>query len=71
MVIKNSHDKPVEIHLASRVIVVHPGEEVPVSAEEVKDPVLRESLQEREISIVRPTTEAEEDVLQRLYQDEE
>ena len=71
MVIKNTHDKAVEIHLAQRVLVIHPGEEKPVSAEEVKDPVLRESLQVREISIVRPTTDAEEETLQRQWEEEE
>ncbi len=71
MIVKNTEERSVEINLATRTLVIHPGEEYPVSADEVKDPVLRENLQIHTISIVRPTTEAEEDELQRLLEAEE
>ena len=69
MIIKNTEDRVVEIHLTTRTLVIRPGEEYPLTAAEVKDPVLRENLQLRTISIVRPTTEAEEDDVQRLLEE--
>ncbi len=69
MVIKNTNDKPVEIVLASRKIVLYPGDERPITSEEVKDPLLRESLQVRAISIVRPTTDDEEAAVRRLLEE--
>lgn len=66
MVIKNTDDRTVEVKLATRSLVIQPGEEHPITADEVKDPVLREKLQVRAISIVRPTTDAEEDAVRRL-----
>ncbi len=71
MIVKNTEERSVEINLATRTLVIHPGEEYPVSADEVKDPVLRENLQVHTISIVRPMTEAEEDELQRLLEAED
>ncbi len=71
MIVKNTEERSVEINLATRTLVIHPGEEYPVSADEVKDPVLRENLQVHTISIVRPMTEAEEDELQRLLEGED
>ncbi len=71
MIVKNTEERTVEINLATRTLVIHPGEEYPISADEVKDPVLRENLQVHTISIVRPMTEAEEDELQRLLEAEE
>ena len=71
MIVKNTEERSVEIKLATRTLVIHPGEEYPVSADEVKDPVLRENLQVHTISIVRPMTEAEEDELQRLLEAED
>ena len=71
MIVKNTEERSVAIKLATRTLVIHPGEEYPVSADEVKDPVLRENLQVHTISIVRPMTEAEEDELQRLLEGEE
>ncbi len=71
MIVKNTEERSVEINLATRTLVIHPGEEYPVSADEVKDPVLRENLQVHTISMVRPTTEAEEDELQRLLEAED
>lgn len=60
MIVKNTNDRSVEIQLAHRVLEVGPGEEKAVTADEVRDPALRESLQVRALSIVRPTTEEEE-----------
>ena len=65
MIIKNTDTRPVEIKMKTRTLVVGPGEEHALTAEEVKDPILRESLQLRAISIVRPTTEAEEEALRQ------
>lgn len=69
MIIKNTNDRPVEIEMATRNIVVHPGEEKMITAEEVRDPTLRQSLQIRAISIVRPATEAEEVALRQELDD--
>lgn len=71
MVIKNTGDRRVDISLTTRTLVIHPGEEYSVTADEVRDPVLRENLQVRAISIVRPTTEAEEDAVRRLLEAQE
>jgi hypothetical protein len=60
MIIKNTHLSSVEIKMKSRKIVVDPGEEMLLTADEVRDPVLREHLQVRSVSIVRPATEEEE-----------
>lgn len=65
MIIKNTHDRPVEIVLKTRTLVLRSGDEQAITSEEVKDPSLREKLQVRAVSIVRPTTEAEEDELRR------
>ncbi len=65
MIIKNTNTKAVDIEMATRVIRVGPGEEKSITADEVRDPALRENLQIRAISIVRPTTEEEDDVLRR------
>jgi hypothetical protein len=63
MIIKNTDDRPVEIQMATRDIRVNPGQEVVITAEEVRDSTLRQNLQVRAISIVRPATEEEEDEL--------
>ena len=60
MIIKNVVERPLRLELDNRVVAMEPGEEVAVSAEEVRDAVLRENLQVRTIAIVRPT--AAEDV---------
>lgn len=60
MIIKNTNDRPVDIEMARRTITVYPGEEKMITAEEVRDPMLRQKLQIRAISIVRPATEDEE-----------
>lgn len=64
MLIKNNGDEAVEVSMASRTLEIGPGEERFLTPEEVRDPTLREALQERSISIVRPATEAEDDVIQ-------
>ena len=64
MLIKNSGTRSVEISMASRTMELQPGEEKFITPEEVLDPKLREALQIREISIVRPAT-TEEDVALR------
>lgn len=64
MLIKNSGTQSVRIAMASRSIELQPGEEQFITPEEVLDPKLREALQIREISIVRPAT-TEEDVALR------
>lgn len=64
MLIKNNGDDAVQVSMASRTLKIEPGEEAFLTPEEVRDPTLREALQERSISIVRPATEAEDEVLQ-------
>lgn len=63
MIIKNTDDRPVDIQMATRHIRIHPGEERMITADEVRDPTLRERLQVRAIAIVRPVTEEEEQQL--------
>lgn len=60
MIVKNTNDRPVEIEMATRRLVVRPGEEKMITSEEVRDGALRQKLQVRAISIVRPATEEEE-----------
>jgi hypothetical protein len=71
MLIKNTGEEPVRISMATRIMHIGPGEEQFITAEEVRDPVLRESLQLRTISIVRPATEKEsQDLEDRLAEEE-
>lgn len=60
MLIKNTDDRPVTIRMSRRVITLAPGEEQFITSEEVRDPALRDKLQVRGISIVRPSTDEEE-----------
>jgi hypothetical protein len=64
MLIKNNGSAAVDIKMASRTLCIQPDEEKFITPEEVRDPTLREALQERSISIVRPATEAEDEALQ-------
>jgi len=64
MLIKNTNTRPFTIEMASRTIVLEPGSVEMLTAEEVKDTRLREFLQVRAVSIVRPTTDEEEAALQ-------
>lgn len=59
MIIKNVVERVLSLELGSRVVTLDPGEETAVSAEEVRDAVLRENLQVRTIAIVRPTAAEE------------
>lgn len=60
MVIKNTNATPVAVQMSTRSILLRPGDEAMVTAEEVQDSGLRDHLQVRSVSIVRPTTEEEE-----------
>ena len=66
MIIKNANTQPVEIAMATRTIRLEPGQEQLISADEVRDTVLREHLQVRAINIVRPATDEEEEELRRI-----
>lgn len=71
MLIKNVSERPLTITLTYRAIDMVAGEEVLVTAEEVRDPILRDHMQRRTIAIVRPSTEKEnEGLLQRLATDD-
>ena len=65
MLIKNTNDRAVHIKMKTRDIQLNPGEEKFITAEEVRDEQLRAKLQVRAISIVRPSTEVEEDELMK------
>ncbi len=71
MVIKNTNTRPVDIAMKTRPLRLNPGEEKPITAEEVRDSDLREKLQVRAISIVRPTTIEEEEALVRELEAEQ
>ncbi len=68
MLIKNTNDRPVTIDLAHRKLTLTPGEERFVTAEEVREASLRESLQMRSVSIVRPTTLEEEAAIKKAVE---
>lgn len=63
MLIKNTNTRPVDIEMKTRPLRLNPGEEKLITADEVRDTALREKLQVRAISIVRPSTEVEEEAL--------
>ncbi len=71
MLIKNTNDRPVDIPMQMRTIRLKPGEEKFITADEVRDEALRAKLQIRAVSIVRPSTEAEEDALAQEIEEEE
>jgi len=60
MLIKNTNPETVTIKMATRKITLAPGDEELVTAEEVLDESLRDHLQIRGVSIVRPALEEEE-----------
>lgn len=70
MLIKNTNDRPVEIRMSTRTLQLNPGEEKFITSEEVRDNVLRESLQVRSVSIVRPATPEEEAELKKRLETE-
>ena len=61
--IKNTGTEEVRVSMATRIIHIGPGEEHFITPEEVRDPMLREALQLRTISIVRPSTKQEDAAL--------
>lgn len=63
MFIKNVSERPVEIRMATRTLRLKTGEVTRITAEEVRDDVLRDHLQVRSVAIVRPTTAEEEAAL--------
>jgi hypothetical protein len=65
MLIKNTNPRPVTIDMTSRSITLNPGDEELVTAEEVLDEALRDYLQVRGVSIVRPALDEEEEELKR------
>ncbi len=65
MLIKNLSERPLTIRMTTRKIELGAGEETPVTAEEVRDVVLREHLQVRTIAVVRPTTSQENEQLEQ------
>ncbi len=60
MLIKNTNTQTVTINMATRTISLAPGDEELVTAEEVLDETLRDFLQVRGVSIVRPARDEEE-----------
>lgn len=71
MLIKNNGTETVRVSMSSRMLRLDPGDEKFITPDEVRDPMLREALQERSISIVRPATEAEDEALrERLDEDQ-
>jgi hypothetical protein len=72
MLITNNGSETVTVAMASRTLTIGAGEEVFITPDEVRDPTLREALQERSIAIVRPATAAEDEALQaRIASDDE
>lgn len=65
MLIKNLSERPLTIRMTTRKLTLDAGEEIAVTAEEVRDSVLREHLQVRTIAIVRPTTSEENEQLEQ------
>lgn len=66
MLIKNLSEQSLTIRMATRKLELDAGEEIAVTAEEVRDAVLRDHLQVRTIAVVRPTTAEENDELERV-----
>ena len=65
MLIKNVAERPLTIRLDTRTLEMEAGDELFVTAEEVRDPTLRENLQVRTIAVVRPATDEEAEGLAR------
>lgn len=63
MLITNNGTDPVDVSMSSRCLHLAPGEEAFITPDEVRDPMLREALQERSIAIVRPATSQEDEAL--------
>jgi hypothetical protein len=67
--ITNTGQDPVTVSMAARDVRVDPGRNVQITATEVRDPAMRDALQLRAISIVRPATEEEEQALRARLSD--
>ncbi len=65
MIIKNTNKQVISVKLSGREIQIPPGETTPVSSEEVMENTLRDLLQVRDLAIVRPLTEQEEEEIQK------
>ena len=65
MLIKNLSERSLSIRMSTRTLELGGGEEVAVTAEEVRDTALRDELQVRTIAVVRPTTSEENEQLER------
>ena len=61
----NLRERPISICMRRLKLTLDAGEEIAVTAEEVRDSVLREHLQVRTIAIVRPTTSEENEQLEQ------
>jgi len=70
MLITNNGTETVEVSMSSRQLRIDPGEEAFLTPDEVRDPVLREALQERSIAIVRPATPEEDEELRERLDDQ-
>lgn len=70
MIIKNTDTESVGIEMSTRRIEIGPGDQHFITAEEVRDAVLRESLQVRAITIVRPASMKETDEGHMLPEEE-
>jgi hypothetical protein len=69
MLITNNGTESVEVAMSTRRLRLAPGEEALITPDEVRDPVLREALQERSIAIVRPATSEEDATLRSRLDD--
>ena len=69
MLIKNTNMRPVDIVMKTRPLRLNPGEEKFISADEVRDEAIREKLQIRAVSIVRPSTKEEEEQLMQQIEE--
>lgn len=69
MLITNNGTETVRVSMSSRLLRLDPGEEEFITPDEVRDPMLREALQERSIAIVRPATPAEDEALRERLED--
>lgn len=70
MIIKNVAEHALDLRLDTRTLTLAAGEERPVTAPEVKDPILRNALQMRTVAIVRPTTPEESTALDEELSDD-
>lgn len=65
MIIKNTNKKAISVKLQGRVIELPPGGAASVTSQEVMDNALRDLLQVRDLAIVRPLTEEEDEEIQK------